>query len=311
MNRILFLTFFLITVNFTFGQVKIGDNIQNIHPSAVFELETSDKGVLMPRLSTIQRDNDISTPIPAGLLIFNTDSVCLEVFDGSVWINLCNVSTLPANACTGVVPPSLDGHTYSIVPIGNQCWFAEDLRTSIFNNGTSIPFVEFDGNWFVSTPAYSIYYDGANSTYDDSYGFLYNHYAVREGTLCPLGWKVPDDEDWKMLAGEVDQTYNYGDAEWNGWGNVGDDAGQKLKSTTGWIAGMNGTDDYGFNGKPGGQRSTISPYGSEHFGDRSYYWTSVGNVSAILWRLNANSNQFWRDAMNPSRGNSIRCIKED
>lgn len=312
MNRIIclffvFVIFSTITVNLFSQGVAISTSELQPDESAILDIISTEHGLLLPRMTTVQRDN-ISDPAES-LLIFNTNTKCFETYVAENWHALwCPEGEIPEPfGCEGVTPPTFDGYTYSIVGIGEQCWFAENLRTTVFNDNSPIPFIAYDENWGVSTPAYSIYYDGLN--YVDTYGYLYNHYAVREETLCPVGWKVPSDDDWRILAGFVDQVYDYSSNEWQGWGEVGEDAGQRLKSTSGWSE-LNGTDDFGFNGKPGGQRSTIAPYGSEHFGDRAYFWTSNGVNSSILWRLNQNSHKLWRDAMNNSRGNSIRCIKD-
>ena len=34
--------------------------------------------------------------------------------------------------------PTMEGHTYDVVVVGSQCWFAENLRTSTFRNGDAI-----------------------------------------------------------------------------------------------------------------------------------------------------------------------------
>ena len=42
-----------------------------------------------------------------------------------------------APACSS---PSMDGYNYSVVQIGDQCWFAENLRTSVYADGTDDSF---------------------------------------------------------------------------------------------------------------------------------------------------------------------------
>ncbi len=70
------------------AQVKVGDNPTNVDGSAVLELESSEKGFLPPRLTHTQRDA-ITTPA-VGLLIYNTDTKCLQVYDGRFWISACD-----------------------------------------------------------------------------------------------------------------------------------------------------------------------------------------------------------------------------
>ena len=35
--------------------------------------------------------------------------------------------------------PTFDGYSYAAVFIGDQCWFAENLRTTVYRNGDAIP----------------------------------------------------------------------------------------------------------------------------------------------------------------------------
>jgi uncharacterized protein (TIGR02145 family) len=63
-----------------FAQVKIGDNPTSIDGSATLELESSSKGFLPPRMTTVQRDA-ISSPA-AGLIVYNTDENCLQINQG-------------------------------------------------------------------------------------------------------------------------------------------------------------------------------------------------------------------------------------
>ena len=86
-----YFVFFSFSVLFVFGylnaQVKIGDNPKQIHPSALLELESIDRGFLLPRLTTAQRDIAFKASIPEGLLIFNTDNQCIEAWitDSGSW----------------------------------------------------------------------------------------------------------------------------------------------------------------------------------------------------------------------------------
>ena len=70
----------LISMSQLQAQIKIGDNPQTIHPNALLELESTTKGLLIPRMTTTQRDAafDLSKS-PAGILIFNTTIQALQL----------------------------------------------------------------------------------------------------------------------------------------------------------------------------------------------------------------------------------------
>ena len=76
----LLVTFFL-NLN---AQVSIGT--QNTDPSAILELKSTTKGLLIPRVSIIQRDAIVSPW--KGLLVYNTDKFCFNNYNGIVWDDL-------------------------------------------------------------------------------------------------------------------------------------------------------------------------------------------------------------------------------
>lgn len=68
-------------------QSQMGIGIPNPHTSAILELSSKEKGLLLPRLTDAER-NAIKQPA-LGLVIFNTEKNCIEIYVGSVWHNLC------------------------------------------------------------------------------------------------------------------------------------------------------------------------------------------------------------------------------
>ncbi|HPJ46466.1 MAG TPA: FISUMP domain-containing protein, partial [Tenuifilaceae bacterium] len=135
----------------------------------------------------------------------------------------------------------VEGNTYNWVGIGTQVWMKENLQTTKYNDGTSIPLVTDNNSWInLSTPGYC-WYNNDEATFRDR-GALYNWYVVETNKVCPAGWHVPSREEFKVL-------YNYVSPEGYEckWANV-------LKSTSGWPEGDNGTDNVGFNAKPAGYR---------------------------------------------------------
>ena len=83
------------------------------------------------------------------------------------------------------------GHDYSTVQIGEQCWFAENL--SYIPEGES---ALNEGNVSTSS-AYT-------PVGDEDAQIYYNHYAALEWDLCPTGWHVPSLEEWEMGIAEYE-----------------------------------------------------------------------------------------------------------
>jgi hypothetical protein len=77
--------------------VRISDTQGSPHPSAGLDLQFQNKGLLLPRLTTTQR-NTIPTPTP-GLQIYNTTTGCFEGYLASGWRSLaCNCASFPSAA---------------------------------------------------------------------------------------------------------------------------------------------------------------------------------------------------------------------
>lgn len=200
-----------------------------------------------------------------------------------------------------------DGHTYAVVEIGLQCWFAENLQSTVFASGTSIEEVISDADWSaLSTPGQCIYENEVLNLPD--YGRLYNAFAVNSAEgLCPTGWHVPTTEDWQELelfAGvsvdEIDLI-----AEWRG---TAEGVGTSLMATSGWD-GISGTDLHGFDARPAGNRF----YSDGSFfsaGSHGAWWTSSvfgdDNMHRALWNSSTGILQAYG---HPRLGNSVRCLK--
>ena len=63
-----------------FAQVKIGDNSDEIHPQSLLELESTTKGLVIPRMTSSQRDAAFDQSTPVGMIIFNIDENKLQYF---------------------------------------------------------------------------------------------------------------------------------------------------------------------------------------------------------------------------------------
>ena len=70
------------------GTVTGSSSLPN--PKAILDLESTDKGVLFPRMTKIQRD--AMTSVPEGLVVYNTTESCLNQYTGAGWASLCDNS---------------------------------------------------------------------------------------------------------------------------------------------------------------------------------------------------------------------------
>ena len=78
---------FLLASNL-FSQVGIGTDTPNV--SSALDVQSDTQGVLPPRMSTFQRDAISATTASKGLIIYNTDTNRLNIFDGVIWHAIVN-----------------------------------------------------------------------------------------------------------------------------------------------------------------------------------------------------------------------------
>lgn len=87
--RIIVCIFVFLFSNFVMGQVGIGT--KKPKSEAILHLESTNKGVLFPMMNTAQRDAINPTSIHEGLVLYNTQSECLEFWNGTHWICVGNM----------------------------------------------------------------------------------------------------------------------------------------------------------------------------------------------------------------------------
>ena len=206
-------------------------------------------------------------------------------------------------------PVSYHGYDYETVLIGEQCWFAENLRTELYQNGDFIQQGLSDDDWESTTEgALCIYGEGSttcSSLCDEDltlpqFGRLYNGYAAIDNrNICPTNWHVAHDEDWILLEVEIGMAEEAANS--NSW--RGDEEGLLLKSS-GW----NGSDDFGFSALPGGGRYDGVFLGS---GGVGYFWTPTASPTCCMQSREFNAGStIWRGIRVLENGYSIRCIKD-
>jgi uncharacterized protein (TIGR02145 family) len=193
----------------------------------------------------------------------------------------------------------VDGNGYHYVTIGMQVWLVENLKTTKYNDGSTIPLVTDGTAWSaLTTPGYCWYNNDA-ATYKNPYGALYNWYTVNTSKLAPAGWHVPTDSEWTVLT-----TFLGGTSV----------AGEALKSTgtTYWQSPNTGaTNSSGFSALPSGYRNYDGSFTS--VGGDGFWWPSTAYDASQSWDrfMSFNSANVGRDyGIGNVYGFSIRCLRD-
>ena len=196
-----------------------------------------------------------------------------------------------AQPCTS---PTFEGHTYDVVQIGDQCWYAENSRY--------LP--QVNNNHSTTSPRYYVQgYTGTNlsdalahANYS-TYGVMYNFAAVQTA-VCPTGWNVPSADDWNELS-----TF------------LGADAGQQLKADGNiWGGsagpGLSGTD--GFYALPHGRNLENS--GATGVGTLGWFASSTvdsgNNQRSMQVRLKNDDVNVLVNSQLKKNGVALRCVTE-
>ncbi len=182
------------------------------------------------------------------------------------------------NGQSGSFEDLRDHQTYRWIRIGAQTWMAQNL------------------NFEAAKGSFCYNLDSSNCRV---YGRLYEWSIAQK--ICPGGWHLPTDQEWKVLSVFLD-----------------DQAGEKMKEvgTEHW----NGPDavvrgESGFNALAAGCKS-VDPNGRTQFiglGDFAYYWTSsTATPVTKAWSRYITSAD---DILHPFEnwkiwGYSIRCVKD-
>jgi uncharacterized protein (TIGR02145 family) len=199
----------------------------------------------------------------------------------------------------------IDGNTYKTIQIGSQTWMAENLKTTRYRNGVSIPNITDNAKWSNDKiGAYCSYNN--NSANDCPYGKLYNSYAIENtNELCPTGWHVPSETEWMTLVNFLGGIFV---------------AGSKMKSTsTEYWDSLNedATNSSGFSGLPGGVRGNFG-YGEEfkslgiYGGYRSSTVKNGIDNSRYDWLISLDQEDGVAREFNSTRssGYSVRCVRD-
>ena len=233
----------------------------------------------------------------------------------------CNYSgSTDGQPCSGTpTVTDVDNNVYNTVQIGQQCWMAENLRTTKYADGTVIP---LGGSTTSTTTAYR-YRPNNLSSNVSTYGYLYNWKAVMRNNnsssanpsgvqgVCPTGWHVPSDAEWTQLTDYVGSQSGYQCSSSSIY------IGKALASTTGWetstlicsVGNNQSTNNVtGFNARPAGQNDGSGYY---DFGSMARFWSSTqaSGSNAHIRYLYCIYNGVYSYDYNKSYAFSVRCLR--
>lgn len=195
----------------------------------------------------------------------------------------------------------IDGNLYHAIIIGSRVWLRENLRTVRYRNGDSI-FTTFPATLNIlqaDSPKYQWPYEG-NDANALIYGRLYTWYTVTDPRqICPSGWHVPVDKEWKELIAFLGGA---------------DSAGSKMKDTAVgyWISQEPATHNQsGFSALPAGNRDDNSMFTGLGYGSTWWTSTAANDHDALAFCVYNYTGRIERGGFYMKSGFSVRCVKDE
>ncbi len=219
----------------------------------------------------------------------------------------------------------IDGNVYNTVQIGEQVWMVQNMRATRYSDGTRIPLITETNEWeSLSTvdKAYSWLHNDSVS-FVETYGALYTWPAATNSIpgepaklskiqgVCPEGWHVPSDEEFKQLEMYLGMSRDEADKRQLRGTNEGC---MMAGNADLWVDGrLKQNPDFGksgFNAVPGGLRYVTGKFGD--YKHDAYYWTSTAPIDEKAFGriIPSKDIESYRDAHRKDAGFSVRCLKD-
>jgi uncharacterized protein (TIGR02145 family) len=203
-------------------------------------------------------------------------------------------------------PLQYQGYDYETVQIGDQCWFAENLKALEYRDGNSIEIAANSFEWQYTNNIPTTSCKVCASQFDDATGdgdLFYNFYCtVNPNGLCPVGWSVPTIGDFESLLSNVagqDIGIGFGISDSLAFGLA-------LQPPT-WV----GSNELGFGLNPLGGLNGSYWYGE---GEMAHLWSSTMTNAENEWAGYFEVSLDGYNGIAPNGltrfGRSVRCIKD-
>jgi len=179
-----------------------------------------------------------------------------------------------------------EGNIYPTIRIGNQIWMQENLKSTIYSDGTPIPNT------------------ASKSFKSKNYGLLYTwEAAIKNSTTekpqgaCPTGWHIPNNLDWITLESTLAQPLRNGDM-------------MKAYGNEHWLTeNLTADNSSGFSAIPAGMYDGTQLIES---GMKTYFWSSSSYSKTYAWIRSLSAEEAILKTQSDgdkTKGFSIRCIK--
>jgi len=211
-----------------------------------------------------------------------------------------------------------DGNTYNTVQIGSQCWMKENLRTTKYADGTSIP----EGTITDIDEDNPYYYNYSSSVLSpEKRGLLYNYKAVMKDSessdsnpsgvqgICPDGWHLPSPDEFMML--------NTNEFQCNG---IDKNIAKALAANDDWIVNsgtcssecnpcydLNTNNSSNFSAVPAGIFDSFYEEDFTEDGLSTSFRTSESGSSFTMFIAKAN---LFDQSLEDTDGLSVRCVRD-
>lgn len=182
------------------AQVAVTTDGSRADPLAMFEVKSNSRGLLLPGMTTAERDAIPSEA--AGFEVWCSDCDLHGEKQASNGFPCINTGGAYYRACGGSFTDPRVGKNYCTILIATQCWALQNLNTeSMLSGGSAISNIGIIEKYCYNNLT-------ANC---DKFGGIYGwdvmiQFSTIAGSrgFCPSGWLLPNDGEWCLLKQYLD-----------------------------------------------------------------------------------------------------------
>jgi uncharacterized protein (TIGR02145 family) len=316
MKKILLSAAFIAASFTSIAQVGLGTTIPDA--SAALDITSTTAGLLPPRMTTAERDVINSGVWAEGLTIYNTDTKCLELYNGTDWISVCDGSVATTLNLTSQVASDNAGGTYTFLNhnlgadtsldphtpvVGLQGGYVQWGRRGPNTSGDSRVDWQTAGNTsnFAAAPTSGDSNNSVITGWSNTIAADYSWRTVGDvktaADPCPAGYRVPTSSEWNDVINNNDVSrtlpWSTGDTNYGAALHFGQNAAPKTLTL------------------PAAGYRDQSSGGLFNRGGSGQYWSSNEGGTNKAFRLSSNvTTESSGIVTGRTTGLPVRCIAE-